>query len=212
MLRRISDLKADDWIVVDGRLVTDEPIGVIAAIQREHVRLRAMYIINGSSSELVRRVRQSRFDAAVTEADSAKILIQGLLQRRGLHPYCSQTARALFQAASDKAPARSEPRGAGLSGREVQVLYLLARGLTVRETGERLGLSPRTVDNHKTRMMRRLDVNSLAQLICLALNRGILCSDRARGSLPRRSHHTSDACNADTRSKPQLKDEIVSVD
>ena len=45
-------------------------------------------------------------------------------------------------------------RGSALTPRETEILRYLARGLTVREVARELHLSPKTVDSHKTCMMR----------------------------------------------------------
>lgn len=56
-------------------------------------------------------------------------------------------------------------RYAQLSEREREVLRLIARGLTNKEIGRELGLSPRTVENHRAHLFDKLGVDSLALLI-----------------------------------------------
>jgi RNA polymerase sigma factor (sigma-70 family) len=57
---------------------------------------------------------------------------------------------------------------AALSEREREVLALLARGLANRDIGEALNISPRTVEVHKARIMSKLGVKNLAELVRLA--------------------------------------------
>ena len=52
---------------------------------------------------------------------------------------------------------------AGISAREREVLSLLAEGLTDREIGERLGISPRTVETHVGSLLSKLGVRNRAQ-------------------------------------------------
>lgn len=61
-----------------------------------------------------------------------------------------------------------------LTSRERQVLHLIAEGSNNGEIAERLSVSAKTVDNHRTNMMAKLDVHSIAQLIAYALKEGIL--------------------------------------
>ena len=61
-----------------------------------------------------------------------------------------------------------------LSRRERQVLHLVADGHTSADIAERLSISPKTVDNHRTRIMAKLKVHSVAQLIAHALREGLL--------------------------------------
>ena len=69
---------------------------------------------------------------------------------------------------------RDAPEEAPLTARERQVLHLIAQGCSNAAIAERLGISPKTVDNHRTRLMAKLDVNSVAQLLALALKEGLL--------------------------------------
>jgi len=62
-----------------------------------------------------------------------------------------------------------------LTIREVEVMTLLAEGYTVRACAKRLELSKNTVDNHKTRIMKKLDVHNVAGIVRLAIRSGILC-------------------------------------
>ncbi|WP_062114886.1 MULTISPECIES: response regulator transcription factor [Sphingobium] len=59
-----------------------------------------------------------------------------------------------------------------LSPREREVLAAVARGLTNRETGKLLGISHRTVEVHRARLMRKLGVQSVAHLVALYVLNG----------------------------------------
>jgi DNA-binding NarL/FixJ family response regulator len=52
-----------------------------------------------------------------------------------------------------------------LTPREKEVLEVIAQGLTHRQIGDLLGISPRTVEVHKGRIMEKLGVKTLAELI-----------------------------------------------
>lgn len=68
---------------------------------------------------------------------------------------------------------RDRDRLEALSEREVEILALLVDGLTNREVAEKLGLSVRTVESHRARIMLKLDVSSFAEAIRLAVLAGI---------------------------------------
>ena len=63
---------------------------------------------------------------------------------------------------------------AGLSAREVEVLRLVAAGLTNAQVAERLFLSPRTINAHLTTIYGKLDVPSRAAAIRFALDHGLI--------------------------------------
>jgi DNA-binding CsgD family transcriptional regulator len=60
----------------------------------------------------------------------------------------------------------------GVTAREADVLRLVADGLTNREIGERLFLSPRTVEKHVERLLAKTGAGNRAQLVALAARRG----------------------------------------
>lgn len=61
-----------------------------------------------------------------------------------------------------------------LSEREIEVLAALAEGLGNKEIGEKLFISPRTVDTHRTNLMRKLDTHNVAGLVRLAVKAGLV--------------------------------------
>jgi two-component system response regulator NreC len=61
-----------------------------------------------------------------------------------------------------------------LSEREVEVLTALAEGLTNKEIGERLFISPRTVDTHRTNLMKKLNTHHVAGLVRIAIKAGLV--------------------------------------
>jgi DNA-binding NarL/FixJ family response regulator len=56
-----------------------------------------------------------------------------------------------------------------LTTREREIVKNIAMGLSHTEIGEKLFISPRTVDTHRTNIMRKLEVNSIAELIKVAM-------------------------------------------
>lgn len=65
-----------------------------------------------------------------------------------------------------------QPSGAEekLSGREREVLALVATGLSSKAAAARLGVSPRTVENHRAHLQRKLGLRGAAELTRFALN------------------------------------------
>jgi DNA-binding NarL/FixJ family response regulator len=61
-----------------------------------------------------------------------------------------------------------------LTERQVEILCLLARGKSSKEIAFDLGLSSKTVDVHRTRIMERLDVHDIASLTLYAVRKGLV--------------------------------------
>lgn len=76
----------------------------------------------------------------------------------------AEQARAELRAAGERRPGQGAPAQTPLSAQELQIARLAAEGLSNREIGERLYLSPRTVGSHLYRIFPKLDITSRAQL------------------------------------------------
>lgn len=59
-----------------------------------------------------------------------------------------------------------------LTEREIEILTLITEGLSSKQIGEKLFISPRTVDTHRTNLMNKLDIHNIAGLIRFALKNG----------------------------------------
>jgi DNA-binding NarL/FixJ family response regulator len=61
-----------------------------------------------------------------------------------------------------------------LTRRETEILQCIARGLSNNGIAEHLGISAKTVDNHRTNLMRKLEVHSTATLLVRAMRDGLI--------------------------------------
>jgi DNA-binding NarL/FixJ family response regulator len=64
-----------------------------------------------------------------------------------------------------------------LTPREREILHLIVEGNTSAQIAARLVLSPRTVELHRSRIMKKLDLHNQTDIFRYALERGILSSD-----------------------------------
>lgn len=63
---------------------------------------------------------------------------------------------------------------ASLTERELQILELVSRGLTVKQVATRIGLSPRTVETHVAKLYRKLGVRNRVQAVSRAASLGLV--------------------------------------
>ena len=61
-----------------------------------------------------------------------------------------------------------------LTHRQIEILKLIAQGRASKEIAYELGLSPKTVDVHRARIMERLNLNDIASLTRYALRKGLV--------------------------------------
>jgi HD-GYP domain-containing protein (c-di-GMP phosphodiesterase class II) len=84
------------------------------------------------------------------------------------------TAVAAVLAAAGHVARRRPETPAGLSTRELDVLVLVARGLTNRQISARLGITPKTVGNYVERIYAKADIGCRAEAALFAMRNGIL--------------------------------------
>jgi two-component system, NarL family, response regulator NreC len=116
----------------------------------------------GADSDLIEAIRVVHRDEVFLYPSAAKLLLGKYLER-------TETG----DAASD-----------GLTPREREVLRLTAEGYTGQEIGERLVLSPKTVDTYRQRVMEKLNLHHRSELVKYALRKGLLQPDAPSGDLP----------------------------
>ena len=61
-----------------------------------------------------------------------------------------------------------------LTQRQIEILKLIAQGRASKEIAFQLGLSPKTVDVHRARIMERLRLNDIASLTLYAVRKGLV--------------------------------------
>jgi two-component system response regulator NreC len=107
----------------------------------------------------------------VLKAQAASDLVGAIREvQRGavyLSPGISKTVVDAYVGKSELPP---DP----LTDRERQVLQLVAEGKTTKEVAEVLGLSVKTADSHRTRIMQKLEIHETASLVRYAIRRGFI--------------------------------------
>jgi DNA-binding NarL/FixJ family response regulator len=142
---------------------------VTAAGLRTRVLLLSMYDNDEYVAEAIRAGAAGYLvkDAAVEELGLA---LQAL--ERGDVYLSPAISRKLAQAFS---AGRASP---GLTGRQTEILRLIAQGNSSKEIARELGLSIKTVETHRTQIMDRLDIRDLAGLVRYAIRSGLIGADR----------------------------------
>lgn len=74
----------------------------------------------------------------------------------------------------DAYPAKDEESRKPLTARERQILQLVAEGKTTKAIAELLGISFKTAESHRNRIMKKLDIHQTAGLVRYAIRRGLV--------------------------------------
>jgi two-component system response regulator NreC len=100
---------------------------------------------------------------AVRAAASGEVYLYPSLAKLLVRDYLSQEREVENKPALD-----------GLTGREQEVLSLLADGVTNDQIAGSLVISPKTVERHRENIMRKLNLHSRAELVRYAIRKGII--------------------------------------
>lgn len=120
----------------------------------EALRTGAMaYILKGSESTEILRAAQ--------EVLAGRRYLSAPLSERAITALASQT------------PDQADPLNA-LTPREREVLALAAEGLSMAAMAEKLFISPRTAETHRTNLMQKLGLQSQTDLVRFAIRRGLI--------------------------------------
>ncbi len=107
----------------------------------------------------------------VLKNQAASDLVQAIQQvcREGIY-LSANISRALVEALASKTELPAEP----LTERERQVVQLIGEGKSTREIAAVLGISTKTAESHRTRLMQKLDIHETASLVRYAIRRGLV--------------------------------------
>lgn len=155
-----------DMPVLDGITATER-------IKQRHPGVRVVMLSMHGEAAVVQRVLDAGADGYLVKNCGKEEL---LLAIRSAHEGRRHFASGLMEGLMQQRRATEENKGIlkELSEREVEVLGALAEGLGNKEIGERLHISPRTVDTHRTNIMRKLDVHNVAGLVRIAIKAGLV--------------------------------------
>lgn len=169
--RRLVQSSRPDVVLLDVALPDGDGIAEIPALLERHPGARVV-VLTGTTTD--------RVLVAAVEAGAA-----GFLSKSGGVRRVVDTVRA---AATDEAvlpeatlerlvplmQQRAEERQVKLTDREVEVLQLVAEGLTNAAIAERLVVSLHTVRNHVARISRKLGAHSKLEALSIALRQGLV--------------------------------------
>ena len=107
----------------------------------------------------------------VLKTQAATDLVQAMQQVLRGGVYLSPgISRAVVEAYLSK----SEPAADPLTARERQVLQMIGEGNSTKDVARVLGISVKTAESHRARLMRKLDIHETASLVRYAIRRGLI--------------------------------------
>jgi DNA-binding NarL/FixJ family response regulator len=174
-IRQVKRLRPD-VVIMD--IAMPELNGIEATQQiRESCPATQVVILSmHASKEHISRALQAGANGFVMKESAGQEVMDAVISVHSGHPYLSQRISETMiedyvhrrKAAQDKSPLES------LSPREREILQLVVEGKTSAKIGEILYLSPKTVETYRSRLMEKLGVKNLPDLVKFAIQHGLI--------------------------------------
>jgi DNA-binding NarL/FixJ family response regulator len=172
VLRKAKQL-APDVVLMD----IDMPLlnGLTAAdiLRKENPAIKVLILSMHHDSDYVMRILQSGARGYVLKQAPTEELVKAIETIHAGETYFSQDMARLALNQFVRGPGEG-PHTGQVSAREREVLIAIAEGLSNKEIACRLGVGVRTVETHRERIMRKLNIHTIAGLTKFAIVKGLI--------------------------------------
>ena len=169
---RLAQKLAPDVVLLDINMPELNGIDACRLILSEQPQARVVLLSMHPDEGYVLRGVEAGAKGYVLKDAAPEELEQALRQvERGGSFFSPQVTGAVMERLRGGA---GKPPAIKLSARQCEVLQLICEGHTNRGIAERLHLSPKTVDTHRTQIMRKLDIHDVAGLTRYAMRAGLI--------------------------------------
>ena len=167
-----ADELKPDVVVLDISMPLLNGIEAMRQIRQKARKVKFVFVTMNDDADLAAEAFRSGASAYVLKQSAASELLTAIRQvmegRSYVTPLITQDLVGSLVRGGESAPGRQ------LTPRQREVLQLLAEGRSMKEVGNLLNLTPRTVAFHKYRMMEQLKVKSTAELVQYAVKHHIV--------------------------------------
>jgi two-component system response regulator NreC len=173
---RLAEERAPDVVVIELDLADGSSLSAIRAIKADAPRCRVLVVAARSDPGSIVGALEAGADGYLPKSCPPEDLRSAVLM---IHAGDRVLDRVAISALVDRAAGRREiPSSAEeLSLREREVLGRLASGATSKEIAAELGLRPKTVENHRARILDKLGAVNSAAAVRVAASAGLISQD-----------------------------------
>lgn len=147
--------------------------GLIAAheLRRACPKMKTILLTRHDEDQYVVEALRARVRGYVLKSQAATDLVHAIQQVCRGHVYLSPgISSAVVDAYLSKSSLPEDP----LSARENEVLQLVAEGKSTKDVASLLGISVKTAESHRSRLMQKLDIHETASLVRYAVRKGLV--------------------------------------
>jgi two-component system, NarL family, response regulator NreC len=160
-----------DVAVLDLSMPTLNGVDAAKEIAQVSAKTKTILLTMHTEDQYVLRALRAGITGYVLKTKAAVDLMQAIHEvSRGMTYLSSGVSGTVVQAYLAKSDIPPDP----LSHRERQVLQLIAEGKSTKEAASVLGVSVKTAESHRTRIMEKLDIHETATLVRYAIRRGLV--------------------------------------
>lgn len=164
-VRQVESMQPD-IAILDISMPTLNGIDAAREIGRVAPKVRTILLTQHDEDEYISEALDAGMRGYVLKSQVASDLLEAIRQVSRGQVYLSPgVSNALVQAFRSKATKSKDP----LTARERQVLQLIAEGKSTRDVASLLGISVKTAESHRTRLMSKLDIHETASLVRYAV-------------------------------------------
>lgn len=168
---RLAGQHRPDVAVVDFVMPVLNGLDAGVQIQRDSPSTKAILLTMYTEDQYVLEAFRAGLRGYVIKTQAAAELVQAIREILRNALYVSPgISRTLVEAYLSKTEIPPEP----LTPREREVLQLVAEGRTTKEIATLLGLSVKTAETHRMKIMRKLEIHETASLVRYAIRRGLV--------------------------------------
>jgi DNA-binding NarL/FixJ family response regulator len=168
---RIARETCPDVAVLDYGMPLLNGIGAAREITQVCPRTKVVLLTMHTDDHYVLEALRTGIKAFVVKTEASADLVRAIHEVLGGMVYLSpRVSRALAQAYMAKSALPADP----LTPREREVLQLVAEGKTSKEVAGFLGISAKTVESHRARILKKLDAPNTAGIVRYAIRRGLI--------------------------------------
>lgn len=157
-----------DVVVCDLAMPGMDGLEVVERVHLQWPEVRVLVLSMDDSALSARRALRKGASGYVAKHAASGELHEAIVAVMAGNRYLSSAITRSMLVAPDDSPEEQ------LTQRQREILILVAEGHSSREIGERLGLSHKTVDVHRLRIMDRLGIRDVANLTRYALRHGLV--------------------------------------
>jgi len=169
----VVDETKPDVVLVDIRLPSMNGIEVARRIVATHPRMTVLILSAYDDEDYVRAALAAGVSGFLLKTTPSQELVRAITSACGGTTVLDKSVSARLLGGSPNTLRGSSP----LTVREREVVRLAARGLANKAIGQRLGISPRTVEGHLNHVFEKLGTTSRTELVHFALTNGLLIDD-----------------------------------